>query len=582
MRYQGAQVADGEYIVYVDADDEIEKSYSKKLQEKAIIETYDIIYVLIREEKCGGQECLQEPPSISNELDISDRRKLSISDYIFRISGFAFRKEFINKNKIFIDGQNVDEDCIAALYPYIAKKIGIIYEPLYYWHFQKNSMCRQEVAHHRDRVNVFLYTYDYAKHIGLIQKYPLEEIEYMIKNRMNIVVGTSKEYAKYVSVMLESLYENNPKSQIYVYICIEESLEENADVLKNIAQKHGGFLEFLTVKTDLKIKEQIKRATNYETTINFNRLQAIDLLPEDVDRFLMLGADTLVLGDISDFYNQDFEDNYIVMCTDYFIYEPLGVEEEWMSYFLQEMNRRKIDNIKRYGNSDVVLINLEIKKIFKFNEMVESIIINKFPTLEQDYLSFEMNKYIKFINPYVYNYQKIGDDVDPDIKIVHFACRDCKPWVIWDTKKIGAIWLDYAKRTYGSESILEEYREYKKANKFRYYYNLLNHWMDLKEQNGNIFDQYNYKEVAIYGYGNLGKHLLHDIHEKNICCKSIFDKNIENTQIFTNEMNVFLEKVGSVDKIIVTPIFIYDAICEELCKMGIEKNRIINLEDMLN
>lgn len=54
VRYQGAQVADGEYIVYVDADDEIEKSYSKKLQEKAIIETYDIIYVLIREEKCGG------------------------------------------------------------------------------------------------------------------------------------------------------------------------------------------------------------------------------------------------------------------------------------------------------------------------------------------------------------------------------------------------------------------------------------------------------------------------------------------------------------------------------------------------
>ena len=116
----------------------------------------------------------------------------------------------------------------------------------------------------------------------------------MIKNRMNIVVGTSKEYAKYVSVMLESLYENNPKSQIYVYICIEEDLEEKADVLRNIVQKHGGFLEFLTVKTDLKIKEQIKRATNYETTINFNRLQAIDLLPEDVDRFLMLGADTLV------------------------------------------------------------------------------------------------------------------------------------------------------------------------------------------------------------------------------------------------------------------------------------------------
>lgn len=278
----------------------------------------------------------------------------------------------------------------------------------------------------------------------------------------------------------------------------------------------------------------------------------------------------------------------MVMCIDMPVLEPnVKVADKLINYVKQEMKKWGVENIEHYGNSDVMLIDMQIKKVFDYNRMVDDIIKNQFLLIEQDYFSFMMNKYIKFDNAYIYNYlvdsQKSDEETVNQIKILHFAgLATTKPWQTWDTTKFGKMWLDYAKKTYGSESILEEYREYKKSNKFRYYYNLLNHWMDLKEQNGNIFDQYNYKEVAIYGYGNLGKHLLHDIREKNICCKCIFDKNIENTQIFTNEMNVFLEKVGSVDKIIVTPIFVYDAICEELCKMGIEKNRIINLEDMLN
>ena len=139
----------------------------------------------------------------------------------------------------------------------------------------------------------------------------------MDRKRMNIVVATSREYAQYVSVMLESLYENNKGSVIYTYVCVEESLGEQAEVLKKIAEIHGNTLEFLQILPSPR-KEEIK----YETTINIERFQVIDLLPDDVDRFLMLGADTLVLGDISTFYNQNFENKYIIMCTDMPALEP--------------------------------------------------------------------------------------------------------------------------------------------------------------------------------------------------------------------------------------------------------------------
>ncbi len=79
----------------------------------------------------------------------------------------------------------------------------------------------------------------------------------------------------------------------------------------------------------------------------------------------------------------------------------------------------------------------------------------------------------------------------------------------------------------------------------------------MKEEKKNIFDKYDYKTIAVYGFGNLGKHLLYDMKEKNIYCKCVFDKNenciVENTEVI-NEINDFVKKVRDVDKIIITPV----------------------------
>lgn len=402
---------------------------------------------------------------------------------------------------------------------------------------------------------------------------------------MNVVTATSREYAQYVSVMLESLYENNKGSVIYTYVCVEESLGEQAEVLKKIAEIHGNTLEFLQILPSPR-KEEIK----YETTINIERFQVIDLLPDDVDRFLMLGADTLVLGDISTFYNQNFENKYIIMCTDMPALEPnVPSAEKLIKYVEQEMDKRGITDIRRYGNSDVMLINQSIKSVFDYDKMVNDIIKNQFLLIEQDYFSFIMNQYIKFDNAYIYNYlvdsQKSDKETIGKIKILHFAGLNAtKPWKTWDMTKFGKMWLDYAKKTYGSNEILNEYKKYKKTNKFRDYYNLVNQWMNLKEEKKNIFDKYDYKTIAVYGFGNLGKHLLYDMKEKNIYCKCVFDKNenciVENTEVI-NEINDFVKKVRDVDKIIITPVFAYDTIYETLCEKGIEKNKIINIDEML-
>ena len=174
IRYQGANIAKGRYIVYIDADDEIEESYSKRLEDKIVNQEYDIVYVLLKVENSVGKFNISKLPSINDELTIADRRKLAMSSGVMRISGFAFRKEFIVENKIFIDGQNYNEDGISTFYPYIANKIGIINEPLYYWHYEQDSMAREVRDHYEERLKNFLYTYDYAINTGLMERYPLE------------------------------------------------------------------------------------------------------------------------------------------------------------------------------------------------------------------------------------------------------------------------------------------------------------------------------------------------------------------------------------------------------------------------
>lgn len=196
VRYQGANISKGEYIVYVDADDEIDKSFSKKIENKVIVEKYDIVYVFIKNENSNGTVNIDKLPPISDDLNIVDRRKLSMSNSILRISGFAFRKDFIYEKRIFIKGQNFDEDCIGVLYPYIVNKIGIICEPLYLWHYQEMSMCHKVTDHYQERLNVFLHIYDYIKRCGLMMKYPLEMeailAAFYINNIRETVIG--REY----------------------------------------------------------------------------------------------------------------------------------------------------------------------------------------------------------------------------------------------------------------------------------------------------------------------------------------------------------------------------------------------------
>lgn len=87
--------------------------------------------------------------------------------------------------------------------------------------------------------------------------------------------------------------------------------------------------------------------------------------------------------------------------------------------------------------------------------------------------------------------------------------------------------------------------------KYEWNMNVFDAWMRLKENGGSLvqyFEKHNYKKIALYGYGMLGKHFIKEIENTNVSLEYIIDQQGKrlksDIQIFS--MNGDLEEVDVV------------------------------------
>lgn len=121
----------------------------------------------------------------------------------------------------------------------------------------------------------------------------------------------------------------------------------------------------------------------------------------------------------------------------------------------------------------------------------------------------------------------------------------------------------------------------KKVDKFKSYYNMLNQWLLLKQE-GKTLEEYfvnnGYKNIAIYGMGEMGRRLYDELKDSDITVKYAVDENASG--IYT-EIEIFSkdEEYPDADVIIVTAIFAFDIIEKELQKKI--KFPVIALDDVI-
>ena len=106
----------------------------------------------------------------------------------------------------------------------------------------------------------------------------------------------------------------------------------------------------------------------------------------------------------------------------------------------------------------------------------------------------------------------------------------------------------------------------KEAEKAWLYVDLLDQWMQLKEKNKTVcrwLEKYDLTNVAIYGYGILGRHLLKELSGSSISVSFVIDKMGEDINC---PIQVYSPHEGfpSIETIIVTPEYYFDEIYIDL------------------
>lgn len=119
--------------------------------------------------------------------------------------------------------------------------------------------------------------------------------------------------------------------------------------------------------------------------------------------------------------------------------------------------------------------------------------------------------------------------------------------------------------------------------KYKRLFNLLGRWVALDESGltiGHYLKEKNKKKIAIYGFGILGKHLLHEAQKTGIEVVYGIDKRSARLDLDI----LFLDwedkqNLPDVDLLIVTAISDYELIEKEICE--VREYPIISLEEII-
>lgn len=123
----------------------------------------------------------------------------------------------------------------------------------------------------------------------------------------------------------------------------------------------------------------------------------------------------------------------------------------------------------------------------------------------------------------------------------------------------------------------------RKENKYKQMFNFFGKWVTLNETGmtvGNFLKERKIQNVAIYGLGALGRHLLYELQEEGINVVYGIDQRSDRLNInipFMDWSNK--ESLPDIDLLIVTPITDYDEIEREICE--VREYPIISLEDII-
>lgn len=275
-----------------------------------------------------------------------------------------------------------------------------------------------------------------------------------------IFFAVDDRYIPFLSVTLKSLIENASKNYYYAIKILYTYVSENSKrkILKYKSNNVG--IEFVDLNYYLEeIKDKLY-TRDYFTSATYFRLFIPDLYPQ-YDKAIYLDSDTIVLGDISDFYNIDLEDNLLGAIPD----ASVRNTPDFIEYVERVVG---MATYKNYFNAGVMIMNLDEMRYFHFEEKFLYLLetVKYAVAQDQDYLNRLCKGRVKIIGE-EWNRMPIpsSEVKDENVKLVHFN-HMFKPWHFDNVMFQDEFWK-YAKQTEFYNDILNIKQNYTEQEKFK-------------------------------------------------------------------------------------------------------------------
>ncbi len=135
------------------------------------------------------------------------------------------------------------------------------------------------------------------------------------KKTVNIMTSCDENLVRYVPVLLQSIADALRDKEVHFFFLYHSISEASLELFGKQCEVYGN-LDFNPIqigKEDMENYQILASAGGQWCPEAYFSLMAHELLPADVDRVLYLdAADTLVIGNIDDYYFSDFEEKFII------------------------------------------------------------------------------------------------------------------------------------------------------------------------------------------------------------------------------------------------------------------------------
>ena len=141
-RNRGLEIASGEYVVFIDGDDWIERDMLEQLYDYAKENDCDIVDSDYYQENGKGESSIKQ--SIKEELFPINSSKVLICN-AGRIVTKIFRREFLIENNIkFIEKKKFEDNPYLPIVFAYTIKVGKVNKPFYHYIYNQNSTSRRK------------------------------------------------------------------------------------------------------------------------------------------------------------------------------------------------------------------------------------------------------------------------------------------------------------------------------------------------------------------------------------------------------------------------------------------------------